>query len=60
MCFVLISLYVLILGFEIIIEEVSWIFGLELLWKEIWLGGFGFLIISRELEFSLSGYIIER
>ncbi len=23
-------------------------------------GGFGFLIISRELEFSLSGYIIER
>jgi hypothetical protein len=38
MCFVLISLYVLILGFEIIIEEVSWIFGLELLWKEIWLG----------------------
>ncbi len=42
MCFVLISLYVLILGFEIIIEEVSWIFGLELLWKEIWLGGLAF------------------
>lgn len=55
MCFVLSPLYVLILSFEIILEEVRLDFWIGVVMERDWAGSFGFLIISREwnLNFSL-------